>query len=412
MPSIGHPSSRRLACLIAIAAGLVAAAGTSQAALEVIGLDVGQGDCTLIISPTGQTVLIDAGYTGDGTGTVLPYLQGRGIESLDYTISSHYHVDHLGGLDEVVNALGIDSLKVAALDRGWSYTTQAYTQYANAVAAKRQTLTQSQVIAIGGGATLTCVALNSYGHLAAPYDNDRYDENNLSVVMLLDYGEFEMVLGGDLPGSNTSSYHDIESLIAPAIGDVDVYKAHHHGSSNASNTTLLNATLPEAALIYVGDGNSYGHPTQATIDRLVAVNSYIYQTELGAGGTIPSGEGEVVDGHIVISVLPGSYTINGDSYDLGTAGITPIYAATPLSVYPNPFSSDATMRFNLADSGPVAVRIFDVGGRVVNVFEGVSGVTSYTWDGRSLDKHEVPSGVYFVRISGASSSLCAKVVKR
>jgi beta-lactamase superfamily II metal-dependent hydrolase len=385
--------------------------GVCQAALEIIALDVGQGDCTLIISPAGKTMLIDAGTTGKGTGIVLPYLQSRGIKALDYTVASHYHSDHIGGLDEVINTLTRDSLKVAGYDRGWSYITQAYTQYATAVGTKRQTITEGQVVDLGGGATVKCVAVNSHGHLAAPYDNDRYDENNLSVVLLLDYGDFEMVLGGDLPGYNTSSYHDIESLVAAEIGDVDIYKVHHHGGANASNTTLLDAILPEVSLIYVGTGNSYGHPTQAVINRLVAVNSYIYQTETGSGGTIPSGEGEAVNGHIAITVVPGRYTINGDVYDYGTAGVPPTEGPVCLSVYPNPFSDEATMRFNLAERGPVAIKIFDVEGRLVNVFQTLGGNT-YTWDGTSLNKREVPAGVYFVRISGPSQNVSDKLVKR
>lgn len=411
MFSRANTARRWPASLMACLAFLVGFASVSQAGLEVIGLDVGQGDCTLIISPTGKTMLVDAGTTGKGVGTVLPYLQSRGIKAIDYTVASHYHVDHIGGMDEVINSLTRDSLKVAALDRGWSYTTQAYTQYTTAVGTKRQTITEGQVVDLGGGATVRCVAVNSHGHLAAPYDNDRYDENNLCVVLLLDYGDFEMVLGGDLPGYNTSSYHDIESLIAAEVGDVDVYKVHHHGGANASNTTLLDTILPEVSLIYVGTGNSYGHPTQAVINRLVAVNSYIYQTETGSGGTIPSGEGEVVNGHIVITVVPGSYTINGDVYDCGTAGVPPTCGPLFLSVYPNPFSGEATMRFNVAESGPLAIRIFDVHGRLVNAFQTVRGDT-YTWDGTSLDRREVPAGVYFVRISGPSQSLSDKLVKR
>ncbi|HVP58520.1 MAG TPA: MBL fold metallo-hydrolase [bacterium] len=411
MPSTDTKILRQFIVLIAGLAVLVSFAGACQAALQVIGIDVGQGDCTLIISPTGKTVLIDAGDTGKGTGKVLPYLQSRGIKSLDYTIASHYHSDHVGGMDEVINALTRDSLKVAAYDRGWSYTTQAYTQYATAVGSKRQTITEGQVIDIGGGATLKCLALNSHGRLTPPYDNGIYDENNLSVVMLLDYGEFEMELGGDLPGKNTSSYYDIESLVAPLVGDLDVYKVHHHGGANASNTTWLNATLPEVAMIYCGNGNSYGHPTQAVIDRLVAVGSYIYQTELGTGGTIPSGKGKVVSGNIVITVDGGTYNVNGDVYSLGMASVPRARGPVFLTIYPNPFSSEATMRFNVAEPGPVAVNIFDVQGRLVNSFQTL-GANSYTWDGTSLDKREVPSGVYFVRISGPSQTMSEKLVKR
>ncbi len=409
----GHASVGRFVFFVTCLAALAGFAGTCLAGLQIIGLNVGQGDCTLIISPTGKTMLIDAGYTGDGVGTVLPYLQSHGVTALDYVVASHYHVDHIGGMDEVVNTLTRDSIRVAALDRGWSYTTAAYTQYATAVGTKRQTLTEGQVVDLGGGATVKCVALNSHGHLAPPYDNDRYDENNLSVVLLLEYCEFDMMLAGDLPGVSSGSYHDIESLVAAEVGDVDVYKVDHHGSSSASNATLLNTILPEACLIYVGDGNSYGHPTQAVINRLVGVNCYIYQTELGTGGTIPQGEGEVANGNIVIDVGAGQYTINGEIYALGTSGVEPVYETAFLSVYPNPFLSETTVKFRLPESGPVAVKIFDVKGRLVNAFPALgSGVNAFTWNGKSLDDHETPAGVYFVRISGPSHNISQKIVRR
>lgn len=409
-----HLGLRDIAFPAFLCLALLAFAGTSEGALRIVGLDVGQGDGTLIISPTGKTVLIDAGYTGEGTGTVIPYLQSQGMDALDYTVASHYHIDHIGGLDEVVNTLGRDSIRVAAYDRGYNYTTQAYTQYVNAVGAKRQTMTEYQVIDLGGGATLTCLGLNSMGHLAPPYDNGRYDDNNLSIALLLEYGEFQMLLAGDLPGASSGSYHDIESILAARVGDVDVYKVDHHGSATSSQTTLLNASLPEASLIYVGDGNSYGHPTQAVIDRLVAVGSYIYQTELGAGGTIPPGKGEVAGGHIVITVDSGQYTINGEVYGLGTSGVD-VAGGTPaadfLRIYPNPFSDRATMIFDLSNQDRVALRIFDVSGRLVASQALDGGSSAVSWDGRSPDGSEVPAGVYFVRISGPSHGLVRKVVK-
>jgi beta-lactamase superfamily II metal-dependent hydrolase len=395
----------------------LASAGVVLAGLQIIGLDVGQGDGTLIISPTGKTVLIDAGYTGKGTGTVIPYLQSRGITGLDYTIASHYHIDHIGGLDEVINTLGRDSIRVACYDRGWDYTTAAYTQYVNAAGSKRQTMTEYQVIDLGGGATLTCLGLNSMGVLASPYGSGKYDDNNLSIALLVDYGSFEMVLAGDIPGTRSGDYYNIEAVLATRAGDVDIYKVDHHGSATSSQTTLLNAALPEVSLIYVGDGNSYGHPTQVVIDRLVGVNSYIYQTELGAGGTIPSGHGEVVDGHIIINVGSGSYTVSGDTYSLGTAGVPIATGPVFFTAYPNPFSRGTVLSFRLGDQAAqdkVAVGIFDVTGRLVNAYPVAAGagVGTLTWDGRALDGRDAPPGVYFVRVSGSSSGVTHKIVKR
>ena len=69
-------------------------------------IDVVHGDCFLIIAPSGKHILIDAGKNGMGEGVVLPYLRDLGINSLDYVFASHYHRDHIGGIDEVVMGLG------------------------------------------------------------------------------------------------------------------------------------------------------------------------------------------------------------------------------------------------------------------------------------------------------------------
>lgn len=300
---------------------LLLVSGAVAENLKIHCLDVGQGDCTLIVSPTGGTFLFDAGENGIGNSVVVPYLQSRGFQGLDFIGASHYHSDHIGGIDEVVSQLGIDSIRVAVLDRGWSYTTPTYTSYAGAVAAKRTTITDGQVIDLGGGVTITCLAVNGNGVLSPPFD-DTYDENDLCVALLVSYLDFDFFVAGDLPGVNSSLYNDIETSVAVEAGAVEVYQVNHHGSSSSSNVALVSTLLPQVSIISVGDGNPYGHPHQPVIDRLVAYGSYIYQTEAGSGGTIPTGCGEVVDDHIVIEVDSCHYSVNvTDIYEMCESAI-------------------------------------------------------------------------------------------
>lgn len=118
--------------------------------LEIHHIDVGQADATLIKGPTGVTMLIDAGNDGNGTSIVLPYLSSQGITTLNYIVNSHYHADHLGGLDEVINSLG--SAKIGAIyDRGSAAplpTTTAYNNYVAAANAtgKRYTIALGQIV--------------------------------------------------------------------------------------------------------------------------------------------------------------------------------------------------------------------------------------------------------------------------
>ncbi len=402
--------------LIAVATFLVFALAMPAAAdIEIHCLDVGQGDATLIISSSGQTMLVDAGNNGRGNSVVNPHLASLGITELTYMVASHYHADHIGGLDEVYVGTGVS---VACYDRGWDYTTQTYASYAATVAPLRQTIQDGQVIDMGNGVIVRCIALNGNGVLGEPFRQPPHNENDLSVALIVSYGSFDFFVGGDLSGSNTGSYRDIETSVAAEIlameVDVDVYQVNHHGSRISSNAVFLAALSPAASIISVGN-NGYGHPHQEAIDRLVAAGSFIYQTHQGAGGTIPPGSGRVVNGHVVIASdgITG-YTVDGDFYQLGDpASIVEITAGHPafaLSVYPNPFSSVATMSY-WADPGQGSseITMHDVLGREVHAWS-VIGRGQVDWDGRDAAGSALVPGVYFFRIAGPAGFTTRRVV--
>jgi len=276
--------------------------------LKVHIINVGQGDCELIVSPTGKTVLIDAGKNGKGDSVVLPYLSNRGISQLDYIVASHYHADHIGGIDEVVNGLGgISYITTAVYDRGGAYSSQTYTDYANAVTGKRTTITPGQVINLGGGAQLTCIAVDGRTKNGTVYTGT--DENYLSVVLKLDYLDFQVYLGGD-------SGQAIESAAASLAGNIDVYKVSHHGSDTSSSQGFLDVVQPEISTIPVGT-NTYGHPSSTVHTRLMNVGSYIYQTETGNQAP-PTGYGEVANGSFNIVTDGCSYTVSGSALSTAT----------------------------------------------------------------------------------------------
>lgn len=225
--------------------------------LEIHIINVGQGDSFLVISPTGKKLLIDAGDTGKGSNSVLPYLKSKGISTLDYIVASHFHADHLGGLDEVINGLGGSSkILVAAYDRGGSYNSKAFDEYISAVGAKRQIILPGQHIDLGGNVIVKCLASAGYTEKGRVYYGS--DENALSVVLHLKYNHFDMYFGGD-----SNSY--VEPHISENAQDVDVYKVSHHGSSTSSTYSLLTKLKPEVSVITVGNGNPYDHPHSETI---------------------------------------------------------------------------------------------------------------------------------------------------
>ena len=279
------------------AAAIPAGAVTANGRLQIIQLDVGQGDGAVIITPLGQVAVIDEGQsTTTAMGqTVLQQLQALGITHVDYHFNSHYHSDHLGNFPTIFGGIALDY----GWDRGGSYTTQMYTNYVNTLGSRRRTLVKDRVITMDSlsahPVTIKCVNLNGAGVSTT-------DENTLSVVLKISYGEFQAVYGGDLGGYNSGSYKDIESIVAPQVGgQVEVVKVHHHGAATSTNPTWLSTLAPKVGIISAGNGNSYGHPTAAAVNRLHTANVKTYWTELGNGATPLAGWDKYSNGQVIIS---------------------------------------------------------------------------------------------------------------
>lgn len=386
--------------------------------LKIHHINVGQGDATLIVSPTGVTMLIDAGNDGDGTSKVLPYLAGQGVTYLNYIVNSHYHSDHLGGLDEVITAFG--KLNIGKIyDRGGGYlpTSTAFTSYLSAAKAtgKRDSVYLGLVVDLGGGVTMKCVAtagkVLNYGAVAGASGS----ENDLSVGWVLTDGTFQYFTGGDLGGEN-SSYADSETPLASVVGDVDVLKVNHHGSAFSTNQTFVNALKPEAAVILVGDGNSYSHPVQSVLTRLANAKCYIYQTETGTGGTIPAGKGAIANDNIVISTEGSSYTVSyGTTVDTYpgdfTTGISDTYNPASFALqqnYPNPFNPSTTISYSLPERTYVTLSVYNqLGQKVATLFSGEkeAGQYSVTWDAGNM-----ASGVYVCTLQAVKFSTSKKLL--
>lgn len=291
--------------LLAISALAITAVAFGQAngKLQIHYIDVGQGDAAVLISPLGQVVLFDDGVENHCDKPV-SYLAQVGLTKVDYHIATHYHNDHIGCAQEVLGAFPLLS---DAYDRGGTYSSTAFTKYLQAVGSHRKMATTSTIITLDGGTphpvTISVVALNGNGISTT-------NENDLSVVSVIRFGSFRAEIGGDLSGFHTGDYDDIETSVAPKVGQVDVYKVHHHASAYSSNEAWLSTVLPRVGIVSVGNGNTYGHPTIACLDRLHAHALYTYWTETGNGAT-PFPSRDIVSGSVVVEIAPGAldYTV-------------------------------------------------------------------------------------------------------
>src|SRR5262245_17890388 len=306
---------RRVVRAVSIAL-LVPAVALAQAngKLQIHHMKIGQGDGMILISPLGQTALFDDGVYTNCT-YIKSYLQGLGISVVDYHFASHYHADHIGCIDDLA-AINI-TIGTAGYDRGSSYSSATFTSYVNTLGPKRTTMAKNQVVTLDAGSpnpvTIKCVDLNGAG----VYSPSGSDENAKSMVMKVSYGAFDEVIGGDLTGS-VSQGNDVETTVGPEVGDVEIYKVHHHGSTYSSNDNWLAATTPEVGIIQVGNGNTYGHPTAGALGRLHAHGVKTYWTETGAGVSPDPTWDKVANETILVQADPGagaSYTVSGPGFN-------------------------------------------------------------------------------------------------
>lgn len=240
--------------------------------LEIYFINTGQSDSTLLISPTGETFLFDCGSNGEGAGVVVPLLNSLNINQLDYSSASHYHADHLGGFDEIWDA-GIAS--TICYDRGNinEPTTASYSDYKSRYNSVRQTIQPGQIVNLGGGVTVKCMVVDGRLSNGTVIDisGSSQLENSASIGFLVEYGDFQMWMGGDLTGGGNGTTN-VESTLGPLVGDVDVYQANHHGSRTSSNSDWIANLKPEFTVIPCGTNNPYGYPKQEVINRINTTN--------------------------------------------------------------------------------------------------------------------------------------------
>ena len=279
--------------------------------LRVYHIDVGQADATLIIGPTGIACLVDAGDPGDGNGVVVPLLNQLGVTQLKWVITSHYHTDHFGGVAEVVSAGFLPV--VAAYDRGTvnQPTGSTFNQYLSAIGGKRTTMTPGTVLDLGGGATLTCLCVNAVamGGASLSVSGTMQEENSRSIALKLAYGNYQEALCGDLNGGGSGTAN-VESIVAPQMGNVDVYKVNHHGSFTSSSPSFVATIAPEVCSISCGDNNGYGHPHQSVLNTLISQSTVAQIYRLNQCDTSSIG-GTVVNGTLVIQTNGQTYTCSG-----------------------------------------------------------------------------------------------------
>lgn len=243
--------------------------------LEVHYINVGQGDCSLIISED-KAILIDTGEKENGE-LICGYLQEHNIESLDCLLLTHPHSDHMGAASYIIDNVDVKQVIIPKVSDDMTPTTKFYEKFLKSVQQKGLKITAAKpglMVDAGGGASLKVIA---------PV-KDYKDLNNYSAASILTHGNDKFMFTGDIEEEAEQDISD-----EGYFEDIDVLKVAHHGSSSSSSDFFLETTSPEYAIIMC-DGHSYGHPHEETIEKLSEYTDNIYRTDLDGTVIIKSDE--------------------------------------------------------------------------------------------------------------------------
>ncbi len=224
-------------------------------------IDVGQADAILVLCD-GKAMLIDGGNVEDSS-LLYSYLKKNQVNHLDYVISTHPHEDHVGGLSGALSYASVGVVYSSVL----TYSTKAFTNFADKVAAQGKKLTVPKV---GEQFTLGSAKVSILGPL-----KDYEEINDTSIVLRLVYGEISFLFTGDM-----ESLAERDLVDSGAELKSTVLKVGHHGSSSSTSYRFLKAVAPQYGVISVGKDNSYEHPHQEPLSRLRDADVTLYRTDL------------------------------------------------------------------------------------------------------------------------------------
>lgn len=242
--------------------------------VNVFYIDVGQGDCELIHSENAN-ILIDAGENlPENPAKIISFAKQLEIKKFDYVIATHPHSDHIGGMADVLREIPTDAVIMPYLSEENIPTTRIYEELLDTIEELKIPVLEAKP-----GASYTVDGLTL--HILAPLEQDE-NLNNMSVVVKVCYGESSYLFEGDAEsGAERAILDNGESVQA------DILKAGHHGSRTSNTKAYLKAVDPEIAIISCGEGNSYGHPHQQTLDKFRDLGITFYRTDIQ--GTITIG---------------------------------------------------------------------------------------------------------------------------
>lgn len=231
--------------------------------LTALTLDVGQGE-SVILTSGGETALVDCGSSNsykDPGGLAADTLHSMGVRELSAVVVTHYHADHTNGLYELLRRIPVQTVYLPDIEDEYG-VRERLVSLAEEKGAQVTYVTKETADTLGDTVLTIYPPVQSGGDL-----------NELGLTAQASTGDFDLLITGDMSGSTEKKL--VETYALP---DIEVLVVSHHGSRYSSNIRFLKSVTPEAAVISVGD-NNYGHPSEETLQRLLAVGADIWRTD-------------------------------------------------------------------------------------------------------------------------------------
>lgn len=241
--------------------------------LEMVMLDVGQGDGLVVHTPNNKTMIVDAGlrFGGKDVGkdVISPYLRSKGIKDIDLLVLSHPHNDHIGGAQYLIENYTVKRVLMQDIP----YESFTYMDLNSTIDSL-----EIPVQAVHAGmldSSLAPLYLRFTGPARIDTSSTPSNVNDVSIVAQLFYGETTALLTGD-------AEHEVEKDQLP-FGDLlvsDILKAPHHGSKTSSTYEYLQMVSPDVGLISLGMKNKYEHPDPETLEKYDLLGMKVHRTDL------------------------------------------------------------------------------------------------------------------------------------